>query len=78
MNPKPVTIAEFKKILEQFPDDAIVQVAEGFTRPYDGTRIVNFDTTKHLNFVDFTNNQFVKNDPSHPAYGLKILEIGSN
>lgn len=75
------TIKEFKKFLEQFPEDTEVEVLiskDG--RGWDAGKSVYevpFDGEEYStwSYVYFHGNQFVK--PNNPCYNKKILTIGS-
>ena len=75
-----VNVKEFIKFLKTQDQDAIVQVAIKVERGnFEETKLVDFDPAKkwdHWDFVDFTKNSFVNNNPDHPAFNKKILEIG--
>jgi len=78
-----VTVAEFRKWLEQFPDDAEVLVAvQQEASGYQSFGEIKFEEPEldkaHLGkgweYVDFKGNQFVK--PDAPHFGKRFLYIG--
>ena len=78
-----VTVEDFKKWLEQFPDDAEVLVAveqrssdyQSFGEiKFEEPGIDNADNGKGWEYVCFNGNQFVK--PDAPHFGRKVLYIG--
>ena len=77
------TIAEFKKWLEQFPDDAEVRVAiQQEPKAYQSFGEVLFKEPElregtmgdGWEFIDFTKNPYVK--PGQWMFGKKVLNIG--
>jgi hypothetical protein len=77
------TLKEFKKWLEQFPEDTIVQVAmqespSGW-ESWGPVRFKDFQIPTNewgdgFEFFDFRNNQFTK--PDSPHFRKCILELG--
>ena len=78
-----VTIKEFKDWLNRFPEDTIIEL--GIQQPavnYESHGEVKFISPKledndygdGWNFIDFRNNQFVKEDS--PDYGKCYLQLG--
>ena len=68
------TVKEFKQWLDRFPDDAIVEIAKQESpHLYQSYGAVEFQDIKlddsdfgdGWEFIDFTNNQFVKKEDSH-------------
>lgn len=77
------TLKEFKKWLEQFPEDAIVQVAiqekPSSWESYGPVRFKDFqipnkDYGDGFEFTDFRDNQFT--NPDSPHFGKCFLELG--
>lgn len=76
-----MTIKDFKKFLEQFPEDAEVRVIEGYRGAGwegDGYRVIDFDGKEYetWEYTDFTNNQWVK--PTSSYYNKKYLTLGNS
>ena len=78
-----VTVADFRKWLEQFPDDTEVLVAveqrlsdyQSFGDiKFEEPVIDNADVGKGWEYVDFNGNRLVK--PDAPHFGKKFLYIG--
>jgi hypothetical protein len=77
------TLEEFKKWLDQFPPDTIIEVAvQETSRRYESYGPVSFKEFKIQNdkwgdgfeFVDFRNSEFVK--PGNPEFGKCFLRLG--
>lgn len=74
-----MTIKEFKKWLDQFPEGTEVEVPsleEGTSWQPDVTHFKKFEGESYVDFefIDFTKNQFVKED--HPYFGKVVLQLG--
>ena len=78
-----VTVADFRKWLEQFPDDAEVlvavqQEASGYQSfgevKFEEPELSGHDLGKGWEYTDFNGNQFVKPDAHH--FGKRFLYIG--
>lgn len=73
-----MNIREFKEFLNQFPDDAIVEVIETQDGGYHGTysSVVEFkgEEFNDYEYTDFTGNQFVK--PDAPHYKKRYIKFG--
>lgn len=73
---------EFQEWLEQFPEDAVIEVCVGhdaggyyhdtvvFEQEFEGTRFHDYD------FVDFTQNPHTK--PTDVWFGKKLLTLGQD
>lgn len=77
------TVKEFKKWLNRFPDDTIVEVAKQESPSmYQSYGAVEFQDIKlddsdigdGWEFIDFTNNRFVKKEDD--IYGKRYLRLG--
>jgi hypothetical protein len=84
---------EFQKWLDQFPEDTIIEVGLQEEAPaygaygavhfhefhqYDEDECIHDECGTFFEYTDFTQNRFVVRDPTHPAYGKKILRIGTS
>ena len=70
-----MTIAEFIKFLEKFPQDAEVEVPVGLTRT-GAADFQKFQDNECVfwEFVDYSTNPLVKQN--HPYFGKKVLFLG--
>lgn len=65
-----MTVKEFKEWLEQFPEDATVQVVvDGSDTAFKAEEFDDYC------FVDYTTNPLTKEN--HPFFGKKVLFLGS-
>ena len=78
-----VTVADFRKWLEQFPDDAEVlvavqQEASGYQSfgevKFEEPELIGRNIGKGWEYIDFNGNPFTK--PDAPHFGRKFLHIG--
>ena len=73
-----MNIREFKEFINQFPDDATVEVFEMVDEGYSGSyiRVIEFKGEEYQDYeyIDFTGNQFVK--PDAPHYNKRFIRFG--
>jgi len=71
-----MNVREFKKWLDQFPDDTEVKVFNGTDWDYfEGGDIIN-ECSDQWNFVDYTKNPRITQEIHPHVYGKKILFLG--
>jgi len=71
-----MTIAEFIKFLEKFPQDVEVEVPIGTKLEDDRVEFHKFQDDEYVfwEFVDYSTNPLVKQN--HPYFGKKVLFLG--
>lgn len=74
-------VAEFKKWLDQFPDDTEVKILSALGQSdWDWFEGGNFTDTcgDQWNFVDYTNNPRITQETHPHVFGTKVLYLGDD